>query len=204
MHQCVSSPNKSQETLKVKLHGVLKATQYTCVFIHYCSIGFFAAAALVFSPDTPTEWEQTYLKGHCQNMPRYSSIQLLQTGAETFSQWLHFTLKCEATHPERPSLLILACVPVRVPFMSSRNRRVHPEEGEQRARWEQTSKTGGCLQRWTEFKLNILHQSWVQNFYSLNFYFSLLSLTSSVCFLDQQNFKSIKEEGDMRLLQRFD
>lgn len=56
----------------------------------------------------------------------YSSIQLLQTGAEKFSQLMHPRLKWKVTHPKRPSLWILPCVPVRAPFGSNRNRRGNP------------------------------------------------------------------------------
>lgn len=56
----------------------------------------------------------------------YSSIQLLQTGAEKFSQLMHPRLKWKVTHPKRPSLWILPCAPVRAPFVSSINRRGNP------------------------------------------------------------------------------
>lgn len=56
----------------------------------------------------------------------YSSIQLLQTGAEKFSQWMHPRLKWKVTHPKRPSLWILPCVLVRAPFVSNWNRRGNP------------------------------------------------------------------------------
>lgn len=128
----------------------------------------------VFSPSTPTKKERAYLQGHCRTMPSYSSIQLLQTAAETFSQWMHPSLKCKVTHPKRPSLRIKACVPVRAPFMSGRNRRVHLKKRHADTEVRADIQNRGCLWSWTEFKLNSLHKRQVG--------FKTLDAPQSCCF----------------------
>lgn len=151
IHLCLPSCKKKRKDNNWTFKSIYKKTVKCFIFIWYTVFSNMTDSLGACRSCSGFQSQSTHQMGaNISQRPllNYSSIQLLQTGAEKFSQWMHPRLKWKVTHPKRPSLWILPCVPVRAPFVSNRNRRGNPLKANG---FQERAESWGCLQEWTEF-----------------------------------------------------